>query len=105
MSSLLVLLLCLIAFLTYFPVPLVRNIRVHAAIFSAYFAVRTSLLFVVTLFGLETVRILNIVGQSPGYSLFAVVDPSVEAIGRSRSRAAAALLRRGSPASRSTRGA
>ena len=64
MSSLLVLLLCLIAFLTYFPVPLVRNIRVHAAIFSAYFAVRTSLLFGVTLFGLETVRILNIVGQS-----------------------------------------
>jgi hypothetical protein len=63
MSSLLVLLLCLIVFLTYFPVPLVRNIRVHASIFSAYFAVRTSVLFVVTLFGLETVRVVNIVGQ------------------------------------------
>jgi hypothetical protein len=63
MSSLLVLLLCLVVFLTYFPVPLVRNIRVHASIFSAYFTVRTSLLFVVTLFGLETVKVLNIVGQ------------------------------------------
>jgi hypothetical protein len=64
MSSLLVLLLCLVVFLAYFPVPLVRNIRVHAAVFSAYFAVRTSVLFVVTLFGLDMVPIINIVGQS-----------------------------------------
>jgi hypothetical protein len=63
MSSLLVLLLCLVAFLAYFPVPLVRNIRVHAAVFAAYFAVRTSVLFVLTLFGMDTVVIINIVGQ------------------------------------------
>jgi hypothetical protein len=63
MSSLFVLLLCLIAFLTYFPVPLVRNIRVHASVFSAYFAARTILMFVVTLFGLETVAMLNVAGK------------------------------------------
>ena len=63
MSSLFVLLLCLIAFLAYFPVPLIRNIRVHASVFSAYFAARTILMFVVTLFGLETIAMLNVAGK------------------------------------------
>ena len=60
MTSLLVLLLCLIAFLAYFPVPLARNIRVHASIFSFYFAARTSLLWVRTFFGLEHVAAVNL---------------------------------------------
>jgi hypothetical protein len=63
MSSLFVLLICLIAFLAYFPVPLVRNFRVHASVFSAYFAARTILMFVVTLFGLDTIAMLNLAGK------------------------------------------
>ncbi|HYI92831.1 MAG TPA: hypothetical protein VEX68_04755 [Bryobacteraceae bacterium] len=61
MMSLLVLVLCLIAFLSYFPVPLTRNVRVHASIFAAFFAVRTTLLFVRTWFGRDVVASLNVV--------------------------------------------
>jgi hypothetical protein len=61
MTSLLVLVLCLIAFLSYFPVPLPQNGRVHACVFATFFAVRTALLFVRTWFGPDTVAVLNIV--------------------------------------------
>ena len=61
MMSLLVLVLCLIGFLSYFPVPLTRNVRVHASVFAAFFAVRTTLLIVRTWFGREIVATLNIV--------------------------------------------
>jgi hypothetical protein len=61
MMSLLVLVLCLIGFLSYFPVPLTRNVRVHACVFAAFFAVRTTLLFVRTWFGREMVVVLNVV--------------------------------------------
>ena len=52
-TSLLVLLLCLVGFLAYFPVPLARNIRVHVCVFSVYFAMRTGLSFVRSVFGPE----------------------------------------------------
>lgn len=64
MTSLLVLVLCLIVFLSYFPVPLSRNGRVHACIFATFFAVRTALLFIRTWFGLETAAVLNVVAYS-----------------------------------------
>ena len=51
MTSMLVLLLCLVGFLTYFPVPLAGNVRVHLCVFALYFAMRTGLLFVRFLFG------------------------------------------------------
>lgn len=63
MTSLLVLILCLIAFLSVFPVPLSRNLRTHASVFAVYFAVRTSLFWVRTIFGLQLATTLNIVGQ------------------------------------------
>ena len=62
MTSLLVLLLCLIGFVSYFPVPLSRNIRTHACIFAVYFTVRTLLLFIRLWFGLEVVVALNVIG-------------------------------------------
>ena len=61
MTSLLLLLLCILAFLAHFPVPLSRNIRVHVSIFAAYFAVRTVLLFLRLWFGLEIVTAFNVV--------------------------------------------
>jgi hypothetical protein len=64
MMSLLVLVLCLIGFLSYFPVPLTRNVRVHACVFAAFFAVRTTLLFVRTWFGPETLLVLNTAAYS-----------------------------------------
>lgn len=61
MTSLLILLLCLIAFLSYFPVPLTRNVRVHAMIFATYFAARTAVFWVRTLFGEQVAPALNLV--------------------------------------------
>jgi hypothetical protein len=60
MTSLLVLLLSLIAFASHFPVPLAPNIRVHASIFAVYFTVRTAVFFLRLFFGLDVVVILNI---------------------------------------------
>jgi hypothetical protein len=53
MTSLLVLLLCLVGFLAYFPVPLARNVRVHLCVFALYFATRTGLSLVRSVFGPE----------------------------------------------------
>lgn len=64
MTSLLVLLLCLIAFLSYFPVPLTRNVRVHAMVFATYFAARTVLFWVRTWFGEQAGPALNMVGAA-----------------------------------------
>lgn len=63
MTSLLVLVLCLTAFLSYFPVPLTRNARIHACILAAFFAVKTSTLWVRTIYGLQPTPVLNLVGQ------------------------------------------
>jgi hypothetical protein len=60
MTSLLVLLLCLVVFLAYFPVPLARNVRVHMCVFAAYFAARTGILFVRSVFGPEWVPTVNV---------------------------------------------
>jgi hypothetical protein len=60
MTSLLALLLCLVGFLAYFPVPLARNVRVHLCIFAVYFAVRTGLSFVRSVFGPEWVPTVNV---------------------------------------------
>lgn len=64
MTSLLLLLLCLTVFLGIFPVPLTRNIRVHTAVFAVYFAVRTSLLWIRTIYGVEQAQILNLAGAT-----------------------------------------
>jgi hypothetical protein len=63
MTSLLVLVLCLTAFLSYFPVPLTKNVRIHACVLAAYFAVKTSTLWIRTVYGLQPTPILNIIGQ------------------------------------------
>jgi hypothetical protein len=60
MTSLLVLLLCLVGFLAYFPVPLARNVRVHICVFAVYFAIRTGLSFVRSVFGAEWVPTINV---------------------------------------------
>lgn len=61
MTSLLVLLLSLIAFASHFPVPMAANIRVHASIFAVYFAVKTAVFFLRLFFGLDAVIVLNFV--------------------------------------------
>ena len=63
MTSLLVLVLCLTAFLSYFPVPLTRNVRIHACVLTAYFAVKASTLWIRTIYGLQPTPMLNIVVQ------------------------------------------
>ena len=63
MTSLLVLILCLTVFLSYFPVPLTRNARIHACVLTAYFAVKTSTLWIRTIYGLQPTPVLNIIGQ------------------------------------------
>lgn len=60
-TSLLILLLCLIAFLSYFPVPLTRNVRIHALIFATYFAARAVVFWVRTLFGEQVGPVINLV--------------------------------------------
>lgn len=60
MTSLLVLLLSLIAFASHFPVPVAPNIRAHASIFAVYFTVRTAVFFLRMFFGLDVVVVLNI---------------------------------------------
>jgi hypothetical protein len=60
MTSLLVLLLMLIAFASYFPIPLSRNIKVHAGVFAVYFTVRTAMLFLRVFFGLDVIVAVNI---------------------------------------------
>jgi hypothetical protein len=60
MMSLLVMLLCLVAFAAYFPIPVRSNIRVHASIFAVYFTVRTAVLFLRVFFGLEAIVVINI---------------------------------------------
>jgi hypothetical protein len=63
LTSLLVLVLCLTAFLAYFPVPLTRNARIHACVLAAYFAVKTSTLWIRTVYGLQPTPVLNIIIQ------------------------------------------
>jgi hypothetical protein len=63
MTSLLGLVLCLTVFLSYFPVPLTRNARIHACVLAAYFGVKTSTLWIRTIYGLQPTPMLNIVGQ------------------------------------------
>src|SRR3954470_24239444 len=63
LTSLLVLVLCLTAFLAYFPVPLTHNARIHACVLAAYFAVKTSTLWIRTIYGLQPTPVLNIIIQ------------------------------------------
>jgi hypothetical protein len=65
-TSLLVLLLCLIAFASHFPVPVCRNIRVHATIFAIYFSVRTAMFLLRLVFGLDVIPAINVGLQSLG---------------------------------------
>jgi hypothetical protein len=60
MTSLLVLLLSLVIFLAYFPVPLARNVRLHMCVFAAYFAAKTGILFVRSVFGPEWVPAVHV---------------------------------------------
>lgn len=60
-TSLLILLLCLIAFLMYFPVPLSRNVRVHALIFATYFTARTVVFGFRTWFGEQVTPVVNLI--------------------------------------------
>jgi hypothetical protein len=49
-----------VGFLAYFPVPLARNVRVHLCVFAVYFAVRTGLSFVRSVFGPEWAPTINV---------------------------------------------
>lgn len=60
-SSLLVFLLLLTVFLSYFPVPLHRNAKIHAAVFSFYFFAKTVLLLFRNMFGAEIATQANLV--------------------------------------------
>jgi hypothetical protein len=59
-TSLFVLLLCLILFASHFPIPVSRNLRVHASILSVYFGVRTAVFFIRLIFGLEVLPMVNV---------------------------------------------
>jgi hypothetical protein len=65
-TSLLVLLLCLIGFASHFPVPVTRNIRVHASIFAVYFSLRTALFVLRLVFGVNMVPVMNTALQMLG---------------------------------------
>lgn len=83
-TSLLVLLLCLIGFASHFPVPVSRNLRVHASIFAVYFTVRTAILFLRMLFGLDVIGVVNACLQLLGIACLiswtALLTPAGEAL-------------------------
>lgn len=62
-SALLLLILLITAFLTWFPVPLSRNTVIHTAVFGVFFGSHAVLLLVRNVFGAETIRALSMVYQ------------------------------------------
>jgi hypothetical protein len=82
MTSLLVLLLSLIAFAAYFPIPIAPNIRVHASVFAVYFSVRTAIFFIRLLFGVEVVDTINLglltLGTACLYAWTILLNPAGE---------------------------
>ena len=59
-TSLFVLLICLILFASHFPIPVSRNLRVHASILAVYLGVRTAIFFIRLIFGLEMLATVNV---------------------------------------------
>ena len=58
-SALLVFVLCITAFLVWFPVPLSRNVIVHALVFAVYFSGNALLLLIRNVAGNELTRLLS----------------------------------------------
>jgi hypothetical protein len=81
-TSLLVLLLSLIVFTSYFPIPVARNLRVHACVFAVYFTVRTAMFFIRLIFGLDVVDTVNLafrlLGIASVYAWIVLLSPSGE---------------------------